>query len=145
MSSYQDRVWYDVLDIDAANIFLGRLWLSDLDVTNLSKSNTYEFKWNEKQIMLKPAKLKSIVGSNKLGTITDKKSKKSCHIVTKFYFSSESPIDRSTLKSRNFLGLLPLSLGISPIVTAKPPQPHSHEMHDNNTRQMTIIITISML
>ena len=44
MSCYQDRVWCDVLDIDAAHILFGRPWLHDLNVTNLGRSNTYKFK-----------------------------------------------------------------------------------------------------
>ena len=74
--------------------------------------------------MLKPIKLKSIVRSNKLGTVTDKKSKSSCHLVTRSHFSLESLIDGSTPRSKNFLGLLPLPLGIPPIVTVEPPAPH---------------------
>jgi len=44
MSSYEDHVWCDILDIDAAHILLARPWLYDLDVTSLGMSNTYEFK-----------------------------------------------------------------------------------------------------
>jgi len=54
MSSYHDLVCCDVLDMDATHILLGRPWLYDLDVTSLSSSNIYEFKWNEKQIVLQP-------------------------------------------------------------------------------------------
>jgi len=35
MSRYEDRIWCDVLDIDAAHILLGRPWLYYLDVTSL--------------------------------------------------------------------------------------------------------------
>ena len=48
MSSYEDRVWCDVLDINA---LLGRRWLYDLDVTNLGRCNTYEFKFKGKKIV----------------------------------------------------------------------------------------------
>jgi len=65
MSSCQDRVWCDVLDINAAHILLGRSWLYDLDVTSLGKSNTYEFKFKIKKTVLKPAKPKLNVGNNK--------------------------------------------------------------------------------
>jgi len=44
--------------------------LYDLDVTSLSRSNTYEFKFKEKK-MLKLAKPKSNVGNNGEGTVTD--------------------------------------------------------------------------
>ena len=40
MSSYEDHIWCDVLDIDATHVLLGRPWLYDLDVTNLGMSNT---------------------------------------------------------------------------------------------------------
>jgi len=50
MSSYQDHVWCDVLDIDVAHILLSRLLLYDLNVTSLGISNTYEFKFKEKKI-----------------------------------------------------------------------------------------------
>jgi len=46
MSSYEDHVWCDVLDIDVAHILLGRPWLYDLNVISLCRSNTYEFKFN---------------------------------------------------------------------------------------------------
>jgi len=39
MSSYEDHVWYNVLDIDVAH----------LDITSLGRSNTYEFKFNRKK------------------------------------------------------------------------------------------------
>jgi len=48
MSSYQDRVCCDILDIDVAHIMLGRPWLYDLDVISIDRSNTHEFKFNEK-------------------------------------------------------------------------------------------------
>jgi len=47
MSSYVNRVWCNILNIDDAHILLGRPWLYDLNVTSLGRSNTYEFKWNE--------------------------------------------------------------------------------------------------
>ena len=52
MSSYEDHVWRDVLNIDAAHILLGRPWLYDLNVTSLGRSNTYEFKFNGKKTVL---------------------------------------------------------------------------------------------
>jgi len=53
MFSYQDRVWCDIYDMDAAYILLGRLWLYNLDVINFDRSNIYKFKFNGK-IVLKP-------------------------------------------------------------------------------------------
>ena len=97
MSNYEDRVWCDVLDIDIAYILLGRLWLYDLDVTSLGRSNTYEFKFNGKKIVLKPVKPpKSNVGNNE-GTFTAKDNNTPYHLVTRSYFPPESLIDGSTL------------------------------------------------
>ena len=50
----------------------------------------------------------------------------------------ESPINESTPRFRNSLSFLPLSLGISLIVTVETSAPHLHELHEHNTRQMTI-------
>jgi len=49
MSSDEDHVWCDILDIDAVHILLGRPWLYNLDVISLGKSNTNEFKFNRKK------------------------------------------------------------------------------------------------
>ena len=58
--------------------------------------------------------------------------------MTRSHFFLESPIDGSTPKSKNSLGLLLLPLDISSIVTVESSAPHLHELHDHNTRQMTI-------
>ena len=49
MSSFEDRVWYDILDINTTHILLDRPWLYDLNATRMGRSNTYEFKFNEKK------------------------------------------------------------------------------------------------
>ena len=78
------------------------------------------------KIVLKPTKIKSSVGNNKERTITEKNDKTPCYLVTRTYFSHESPIDRSTHKPRNSIGLLPLPLGIPPIITIESSAPHLH-------------------
>jgi len=123
MSSYEDHVWCDVLDIDAAHISLGRPWLYDLDVTSPNRSNTYEFKFNGKKIVLKPAKPKSIVGSTKERTITEKNEKIPDYLVIRTHFSPQLPIDGSTPRSWNSRGLLFLPLGIPPIAIVEPSVP----------------------
>ena len=133
MSSYEDRVWGDVLNIDAAHILLGKPCLYDLDVTSLGRYNTYEFKFKGKKILLKPAQPKSNMGNNKEGTITDKNNKTPRYVMTRSHFSPESPIDGFTPRFRNNVGFLRLFLGISPIVTFELPAPHLHELHDHNT------------
>lgn len=52
--NYQGHFWCDILDINIAHILLGRSWLYDLNVTTFGKSNTYEFNFNGKTIVLKP-------------------------------------------------------------------------------------------
>jgi len=109
MSSYEDHIWCDVLDIDAAHILLGRYRLYDLDVTSLGSSNIYEFKFNDKKIVLKPAKLKSSVRNNKEITVTEKNDKTSCILVTRTHLSPDLLL----------LSLL-LSLGIPPVFSLFP-------------------------
>ena len=76
MSSYKNYVWCDVLDIDTTHTLLGRPLLYDLDVTSLGRSNTYEFKFNDKKIVLKSVKPKSSVGNTKKKTVTEKNVKR---------------------------------------------------------------------
>jgi len=130
MSSYRDRVRCDVLDINTAHVLLDRPWMYDLDVTSLGKSNTYKFKFNEKKIVLKLAKIKSNVRNNEERTVTTKDNKTPCYLVSRPPFFIESPIDRSTLRSKNSLGLFSLPLSISHIVTVELSAPHLHELHD---------------
>jgi len=119
--------------------------LYDLNVTSLGW-NTYEFKSKRKKIILKPLKLKSNVGNNKKGTVTDKNNKTPYYLVTSSHFSAVSPIDRSAPRLTNFFSLLHPPLGIPSIVTTEPPGLHLHELHDHNTRKITINnYNISML
>ena len=96
MSTYEDRIWCDVLDIDVVDILLSRPWLYELDVTSLDRSNTYEFKFNEKKIMSKHVKPKSNVRNIKEGIVSDKNNKSPRYLVTRSHFSPESPIDGFT-------------------------------------------------
>ena len=59
-------------------------------------------------------------------------------LVTRPHFSREFTIDGSTLRSKNPISLLPLPLDIPSIVTVEPSALHLHELHDHNTRQVTI-------
>ena len=49
MSSNEDHIWCDVLDIDAAHNLLSRLCFYDLNVTSLGRFNTYQFRFKEKR------------------------------------------------------------------------------------------------
>ena len=59
-------------------------------------------------------------------------------LVTRSHFSPEFPINGSTPRSKNSLGLLLLPLGIKPIVIVEPLAPHLHELYDHNIMQITI-------
>ena len=104
---------------------------------NLGKSNTYEFKFKRKKIVLKPVKPKLNVGNTKEGIVIDKNNKTPWYLMTRSHFSLESPIDGCTLRFRNFLDFLPLLLGVSPIITVEPPALYLHELHDHNIRKIT--------
>ena len=61
------------------------------------------------------------------------------YLVIRSHCLSESSIDGSTPRYRNSFGILPLPIGIPPIVTIESHAPHLHDFNDHNTRQMTII------
>ena len=124
-----------MVDIDVAHISLGRPWLYDLDVTSFGRSNTYEFKFNRKRIVVQPAKPKSSVGSHKTATVIDKESKKPlrCLIVLKFFtvspvaefaynnsvnkFIDLSPFEIVTgYEHRKPIDLLPIVIGPVPLL-----------------------------
>ncbi|KAK8949134.1 hypothetical protein KSP39_PZI005042 [Platanthera zijinensis] len=54
IKAYSEKIWCDVIPMDACHVLLGRPWLYDHDVTHFGRANTYEFKFNGKTITLKP-------------------------------------------------------------------------------------------
>ena len=66
-SSYLDRLWCDIVEMDVAHILLGWPWLYDLDVTNFGRSNTYGFKINGKRTWFKVA----ISAADSAGTVPE--------------------------------------------------------------------------
>ena len=60
---YKDEIYCNVLPMDVANVFLGRPWLYDLNVTNFGKDNIYSFKYKGKNIILRPVKPKGCNGN----------------------------------------------------------------------------------
>ncbi|XP_062088751.1 uncharacterized protein LOC133795312 [Humulus lupulus] len=52
--SYQDDITYDVVDMDACHLLLGRTWLFDRNVTHKGRDNTYLFLWRGCKIALLP-------------------------------------------------------------------------------------------
>lgn len=90
ISSYQDHLWCDIIDINAVHILLCKPWLYDFDVSSFGRSNTYEFKFSGKKIVLKHAKSKFSVGNQNIEMVTGKESKKSSHLVNKAQFRKKS-------------------------------------------------------
>nr|GEX45492.1 hypothetical protein [Tanacetum cinerariifolium] len=52
--SYEDKIWYDVIPIDACHVLLVRPWLFDRRVMHDGYQNTYSFNHNNKKIVLTP-------------------------------------------------------------------------------------------
>jgi len=53
-ATYKDKIWYDVITMDAGHVILGRLWLFDMDVTLWGKSNICNFNYEGQRIKLIP-------------------------------------------------------------------------------------------
>ncbi|GJX87945.1 putative nucleotidyltransferase, ribonuclease H, partial [Tanacetum coccineum] len=49
---YNELVTYDVVDMEACHVLLGRPWQHDMDATHKGKSNMYLFKWSSKTIVV---------------------------------------------------------------------------------------------
>ncbi|PKU66458.1 RNA-directed DNA polymerase [Dendrobium catenatum] len=54
IGKFEDRVWCDVVPMDACHILLGRPWKYDKETTHDGRANTYSFKYQGKQIVLTP-------------------------------------------------------------------------------------------
>lgn len=53
-TSYQDKVWCDVIPMDVCHVLLGRPWLFDMRVTHDGFRNTYSFVKDKRKIILLP-------------------------------------------------------------------------------------------
>ncbi|KAF7801795.1 uncharacterized protein G2W53_040906 [Senna tora] len=56
LGEYQEDVLCDVLLMDVSHVFLGRPWLYDHNVISYGRENTHAFKYEEKIVLLQPAK-----------------------------------------------------------------------------------------
>ncbi|GKB22401.1 transposon ty3-I gag-pol polyprotein, partial [Tanacetum coccineum] len=68
---YNKLVTYDVVDMEACHVLLGRPWKHDVDTTHQGKSNMYLFKWSGKTIAMLP-----------LGVVSPKKKLENKTLVT---------------------------------------------------------------
>ncbi|KAH9725143.1 Endonuclease [Citrus sinensis] len=55
-SIYKDKIWCDVVAMDACHLLLGRPWQYDRNVAHDGKKNTYSFMFNNTKIVLLPKK-----------------------------------------------------------------------------------------
>ncbi|KAH9706010.1 Endonuclease [Citrus sinensis] len=55
-SIYKDKIWCDVVAMDACHLLLGRPWQYDRNVVHDGKRNTYSFMFNNTKIILLPNK-----------------------------------------------------------------------------------------
>lgn len=55
-SIYKDKIWCDVVAIDACHLLLGRPWQYNRNVVHDGKRNTYNFMFNNIKIVLLPNK-----------------------------------------------------------------------------------------
>ena len=58
-ATYKDKIWCDVLTIDAGHVILSRPWLFDMDATLWGKSNTCTFNYEGQRIKLIPSQPRS--------------------------------------------------------------------------------------
>ncbi|XP_020245285.1 uncharacterized protein LOC109823419 [Asparagus officinalis] len=52
--TYNDSITYDVVDMNAYHVLLGRSWQYDVETKHGSKKNEYSFVWMNKKIILPP-------------------------------------------------------------------------------------------
>lgn len=64
IGTFHNKVWYDVVPIDACHLLLGRPWKFDSKTLHDGGLNTYSFKDNEARITLFSLKEKSSVSNN---------------------------------------------------------------------------------
>ncbi|KAH9735062.1 Endonuclease [Citrus sinensis] len=55
-SIYKDKIWCDIVAMDACHLLLGRPWQYDRNVVHDGKRNTYSFMFNNTKIVLLPNK-----------------------------------------------------------------------------------------
>ena len=55
-STYKDKIWCDVVEMDACHILLGRPWQFDRAVQHDGQKNTYSFVINNVKVVLYPGK-----------------------------------------------------------------------------------------
>lgn len=54
--NYLDTSTFDVVEMDACHILLGRLWKFDRKVAHDGWANTYSFQWHQKKLVILPSK-----------------------------------------------------------------------------------------
>jgi hypothetical protein len=68
IGAYKDTVECDVVTMTVCHLFLGRPWQYDRDVRHNGKANTYQFKWQSKDVVLRPMSPQAIVNESRQKT-----------------------------------------------------------------------------
>lgn len=55
-NKFNEKVWCDVISMDACHLLLGRPWQYDRNTFHDGRKNTYSFSWDNKRIVLSPSK-----------------------------------------------------------------------------------------
>jgi hypothetical protein len=64
IGAYKDTVECDVVPMTVCHLLLGRPWQYDHDVRHNGKANTYQFKWQRKDVVLRPMSPQAIVNES---------------------------------------------------------------------------------
>jgi hypothetical protein len=68
IGAYKHTVDCDVVPMTVCHILLGRPWQYDRDVHHNGKANTYQFKWQSKDVVLRPMCPQAIVNESRQNT-----------------------------------------------------------------------------
>jgi hypothetical protein len=68
IGAYKDTVKCDVVPMTVCHLLLGRPWQYDRDVHHNGKANTYEFKWQSKDVVVRPMSPQAIVNESRQKT-----------------------------------------------------------------------------
>nr|XP_027124342.1 uncharacterized protein LOC113741054 [Coffea arabica] len=124
---YSDIIWCDVIPMTVSYILLGQLWLYDRDVDHNGKTNTYSFKFNDQQIVLKPMSAETMKKFHEKKPTKQEKSRVNEVIETRkkpFQILSKKQFERENKEQRVIMVLVFREAKISAVVNSEevPPE-----------------------
>lgn len=84
IGSYKDEVLFDIVDMDACHLLLGRPWEFDVNVVHKGKDNTYSFNFNGVRLTLVP-----LLESHKHTPVTQEPTHNNLIVMTRHDFEEE--------------------------------------------------------